>query len=380
MNQKELSELKRRFRPDKSAIHRIYGCFVNGNKEIVSYLDESMGRMPEEESAQYLGFLKKALSGTLGKQLIDIVFSTQQVMEGEEHKLLSALRNSQLKDAQARETFYRKVIDALELDGNYLILLAHDAYDVPRRGKDDQLQEDSDTVFSYVVCCICPVKERKLELGYFPGENEFHSCAGQVVSPPELGFLFPAFDNRCANLYNALFYSKKADELHQEFIDAVFHTEPPMSAAEQKEAFRSALREGLGEACTVEVVQAIHERLLEQISQHKESKDPEPLEVTVQDISTILRDCGVEDAPIAAFQEQCRTLLGEGVLNPANLIDPRRFEIKTEAAAVTVDAERSYLVELREIDGRKYLLVPADTGVEINGFSLSSTASEPIKA
>ena len=380
MNQKELSELKRRFRPDKSAIHRIYGCFVNGNKEIVSYLDESMGRMPEEESAQYLGFLKKALSGTLGKQLIDIVFSTQQVMEGEEHKLLSALRNSQLKDAQARETFYRKVIDALELDGNYLILLAHDAYDVPRRGKDDQLQEGSDTVFSYVVCCICPVKERKLELGYFPGENEFHSCAGQVVSPPELGFLFPAFDNRCANLYNALFYSKKADELHQEFIDAVFHTEPPMSAAEQKEAFQSALREGLGEACTVEVVQAIHERLLEQISQHKESKDPEPLEVTAQDISTILRDCGVEDAPIAAFQEQCRTLLGEGVLNPANLIDPRRFEIKTEAAAVTVDAERSYLVELREIDGRKYLLVPADTGVEINGFSLSSTASEPIKA
>ena len=110
MNQKELSELKRRFRPDKSAIHRIYGCFVNGNKEIVSYLDESMGRMPEEESAQYLGFLKKALSGTLGKQLIDIVFSTQQVADSQEHKLLSALRDSQLKDAQARETFYHGLI------------------------------------------------------------------------------------------------------------------------------------------------------------------------------------------------------------------------------------------------------------------------------
>ena len=189
MNQKELSELKRRFRPDKSAIHRIYGCFVNGNQEIVSYLDESMGRMPEEESAQYLGFLKKALSGTLGKQLIDIVFSTQQVADSQEHKLLSALRDSQLKDAQARETFYRKIIDALELDGNYLILLAHDAYDVPRRGKDDRLQEDSDTVFSYLVCCVCPVKDSKVELGYFPGENEFHSRAGQVVAPPELGFL-----------------------------------------------------------------------------------------------------------------------------------------------------------------------------------------------
>ena len=355
MNQKELSELKRRFRPDKSAIHRIYGCFVNGNQEIVSYLDESMGRMPEEESAQYLGFLKKTLSGTLGKQLIDIVFSTQQVADSPEHKLLSALRDSQLKDAQARETFYHKIIDALELDGNYLILLAHDAYDVPRRGKDDRLQEDSDTVFSYLVCCVCPVKDSKVELGYFPGENEFHSRAGQVVAPPELGFLFPAFDGRAANLYNALFYSKKADQIHQEFIDAVFHTEPPMSAAEQKEAFQSALREGLGDACTVEVVQAIHERLLDRMARHKESKDPEPLEVTAQ---------------------ECRELLGEGVLNPANLIDPRRFEFKTEAAAVTVDPERSYLVELREIDGRKYLLVPADAGVEINGFALSSAAGE----
>ena len=309
MNQKELSELKRRFRPDKSAIHRIYGCFVNGNQEIVSYLDESMGRMPEEESAQYLGFLKKALSGTLGKQLIDIVFSTQQVADSQEHKLLSALRDSQLKDAQARETFYRKIIDALELDGNYLILLAHDAYDVPRRGKDDRLQEDSDTVFSYLVCCVCPVKDSKVELGYFPGENEFHSRAGQVVAPPELGFLFPAFDGRAANLYNALFYSKKADQIHQEFIDAVFHTEPPMSAAEQKEAFQSALREGLGDACTVEVVQAIHERLLDRMARHKESKDPEPLEVTAQDVAAILRDCGVGEEPIAAFQEECRELV-----------------------------------------------------------------------
>ena len=371
MNQKELSELRRRFRPDKSAIHRIYGCFVNGNKEIVSYLDESMGRMPEEESEQYLGFLKKALSGTLGKNLIDIVFSTQQVMDSEEHKLLSALRNSELKDAQARDTFYHKVIDALELEGNYLILLAHDAYDVPRRGKDDRLQEDSDAVFSYLVCCVCPVKDSKVELGYFPGENEFHSRTGQVVAPPELGFLFPAFDNRAANLYNALFYSRKADQIHQELIDAVFHTEPPMSAAEQKEAFQSALREGLGDACTVEVIQAIHERLLDRMTQHKESKDLEPLEITAQDVGAILRDCGVAEEQIHTFQDQCRQQLGEGVLNPANLIDSRRFEIKTEAAAITVDPERSYLVELREINGRSYLLVPADAGVEINGFALS---------
>ena len=377
MNQKELSELKRRFRPDRSAIQRIYGCFVNGNKEIVSYLDEAMGRMPQEESAQYLGFLKKTLSGAPGRQLIDIVFSTQQVADSPEHRLLSALRGTQLKDARVREEFYQKVIESLELEGNYLILLAHDAYDVPRRGRDDAPQGESDRVFSYIVCCVCPVKERRAELGYFPGDNEFHSQGGQVVAPPELGFLFPAFDNRAANLYNALFYARKADELHQEFIDVLFHTEPPMSAAEQREAFQTALADGLGEGCTVEVVQAIHERLLDRITRHKETKDPEPLEVTAQDVAAILRDCGTAEEEIDAFQSRCRELLGDRVLNPANLIDPKRFEVKTQNACVSVAPEQSYLVELRELDGRTYLLLPAGGGLEINGFPLPGAAGEP---
>lgn len=79
MNQKEINELRRRFRPEKSAISRVYGCYVNSSKEIVSDLDESLGMMPQEESEKYLSLLKKGLSGSLGKNLIDIVFSTQQV-------------------------------------------------------------------------------------------------------------------------------------------------------------------------------------------------------------------------------------------------------------------------------------------------------------
>ena len=378
MNQKELSELKRRFRPDKSAIHRIYGCFVNGNQEIVSYLDESMGRMPEEESAQYLGFLKKALSGTLGKQLIDIVFSTQQVADSQEHKLLSALRDSQLKDAQARETFYRKIIDALELDGNYLILLAHDAYDVPRRGKDDQLQEDSDTVFSYLVCCVCPVKDSKVELGYFPGENEFHSrSAGQVVAPPELGFLFPAFDNRSANLYNALYYTRQTDLIHQEFIDALFRTEPPMSADEQKETFHTALAESLDGACSMEVVRAVHQQLRDKLLQHKEERDPEAPSISPKEVDAILHNCGVEEEKVQAFHKSCAAQFGEGVpLNPANLINSGRFEIKTENATILIDPDYSYLVETRSINGRTYLLLPAD-GMEVNGLAVDLRDHQP---
>ena len=383
MNQKEVSELRRRWRPEKNAVSRIYGCYVNSNKEIVSDLDESLGAMPEEEAEKYLGLLKKSLSGTLGKNLIDIVFSTQQVMDSEEHKLLSALHSSALKDGQARSSFYRKVIDGLDMgESSYLLLMACDAYDVPRRGKDGDIQADSsEDVFTYILCCVCPVKLGKAELNYFPGDNEFHYTAGQVVSAPELGFLFPAFDDRAANIYNALFYSRKADDIHQEFIDAVFHTEPPMSAAEQREAFQSALAEGLEDACSVEVARSIHERLTEQIARHKESKSPEPLVLAVSDIGEILRDCGVPQERINAFKENCGEKFGENaVLNPANLIDAGKFEVKTSQVTVSVSPEQSYLVETRTIDGKKYLLIPAEEDVEVNGqtvrFEAAASVSE----
>jgi len=378
MNQKELGELRRRFRPEKSAVSRIYGCYVNGSsREIISYLDESLGTMPLEEAEKYLSLLKKALSGSLGRNLIDVVFSTQQVTDSDEHRLLSALRESQLKDGEIRENFYRAVIDALDMgDSNYIILLAHDAYDVPRRGKDGENDPDgSDEVFSYIVCSICPVKNCKMELGYFPGENEFHSCAaGQIISAPELGFLFPAFDDRAANIYNALFYSRKADAIHQEFIDAVFRTEPPMSAAEQREAFENALTGALEDACSLEVVQAVHGQLLEKLDQHKESGGLEPLTLSAGELGGILRDCGVPEERAEAFQERCGEAFSGAVLNPENLIDRKHFDIRTEQVTISVDPEYSYLVETRVIDGRKYLLIPAEEGVEVNGLPVELEA------
>ena len=375
MNQKEIGELRRRFRPEKNAISRIYGCYVNSRREVIAYVDGSLGTMPQEEAEKYLELLKKALSGTPGKNLIDMVFSTRQVVDSEEHRRLMALRDSQLRDREIREEFYRKVIDSLEMDGsNYLILLAHDSYDLPHRDRNgDRQAGDSEEVFSYIVCCICPVKDGKPALGYCPGEQEFHSCLSlQIVAPPELGFLFPAFDDRAANIYSALAYSKKPDQLHQEFLDAIFHIEePPMSAGEQRQAFENALVQSMEGGCSLEVVQAVHERLALRIEEHKESKDPEPLAVTAREVGTILRDCGVEEPQVEAFCQSCGRQFGEGAaLSPANLIDSKRFQVRTGDATLTLAPDRSYLLETRVIEGRKYLLVPVDGEMEVNGLAV----------
>ncbi len=380
MNQKEVGELRRRFQPDKSAVSRIYGCFVNGNKEILLELDQSLGLLPKEDAEQYLTLLKKTLSGTLDKQLLPITFSTQQVMEGAEHRLLSDLRACRLENADARRSLCQKIIDSVELECNYLILLAFDRYDVPWQGTDGQKADDmSQTVFSYFVCAVCPIAESDPALGYFPKERTFRTVAGQTVAMPEVGFLFPAFDDRAANLYNALFYTRKADLAHEELIGKVFGAPPPLTAPQQRESFHSILSRSLEEECGMDVAQAVHEQLVTCIADHKESRDPEPPAVRTDDLAAMLQSCGVSKERVSRFRDTCREEFGEdAALNPVNLIGGRRFEIKTERATLSVAAEDSYLVEERIINGRRYLLIPAEDGMELNGLPIriSRTVSE----
>ena len=379
MNQKEIGELRRRFRPNKNAIGRIYGCYAAPRGEVIAELDQPLSLISEDEAERYLGLLKKTMSGTMGRNLMDIEFETRQVAEGEENRLLRALRDCALKDEGLRRTFFQRAVQSLgtAMEDNYVILLAHDTYDVPFKGKDGETQDDaSDQVFSYLVCAVCPVKEGKPGLGYFPVERQFHNArAGELVTPPELGFVYPAFDNRAANLYNALYYVRKPEQLYGAFISGVLGAEPPMSAPEQRGAFEAALSDALGSECSLEVVQAVHEQVRERIEVHKENHDPEPLTLTAGQVGGMLRECGIEEARVSAFQDYCGQQFGEDAqLDPNNIIDSRRFVIKAGEITVTVKPELSGQVEARVIGGRKYILIPAGEGVEVNGLPVELDA------
>ena len=373
MNQKELGEIRRRFRPDHNNIQHIYGCYVNTNKEIIASFDESLGLLSQNETEKYLSLLKKALSGSLGKNLLDISFATRQVMDGEEYKLLSQLRKTELQDAALREDFCRCIIDGLDMeDRNYLILMAYDVYDVPHYGKDGNRDDEGGELYKYLVCCVCPVKESKAELGYTPEEKRFHTAAiGQVVGAPELGFLFPTFDERATNIYNALFYTKDSGKSHEDFVGAVFHSAAPMPAGRQKELFGEILSGSLEKDCSFDVVQSVHEQLSERLTMHKESKDPEPLTLTSAEMGEILENSGVSPEQTEAFCRRCDEEMGADTpLRPANISSASKMEIQTPEVKISVDPKYSYLIEGRIIDGHKYLLISADAGVELNGLAV----------
>ncbi len=380
MNDKEIGEIRRHLRREKSNITAIYGCYVNENKEIITKFRQSTGMMPENESDKYFALLRRTLSGSLGKNLIDITFKTSQVAGSAEHQLLMDLRKCQLKDEALLDSFYQKVIESVVMEGNYLILLSCDSYDVPFKSKDDSFQKDqSEETYTYILCTICPVKQTKANLHYVPEEKLFHDGAmNQMVSAPVLGFLFPAFDNRATNIYNALYYTKDIKDSQDGFIESVFNTPVPQPAAQQKKSFEALLTTALGEECSLDVVQTVHDELCQRIEMHKEAKVAEPLMISKEEVKSVLQSCGVSDNHISKFSVDYDEAFGfEADLHPKNIIDNKHFELKTPDVVIKVDPTRSDLIETRIIGGVKYILICADEDVEVNGVNIHIKDKEP---
>ena len=374
MNRKEIAEIRRRLNPDKNAISCIRGCYVNEKREIVSAFNYSLLSLPMEEQEKYLAIFKRTLAGVPGRNLIDIEFRPDQVMDDEAHQLLMGLRNTALTVYAGVEKLCRKIIDSLELEGNYLILMMHDAYDVPFRHTDENKSDlISEEVFNYMLVSICPVKLTKPALSYFSEDNAFHSRdLDWVVSGPELGFMFPTFDDRATNIYSALYFTRDAANAHDEFVDAVFHCDAPMPAAEQREVFQSVLEDTLDEDLSFEVVQTVHEQLRDMLQAHDQDKTAEPLTISRKEMSGMLQNCGVPEEKVAAFEEKYDAEFGQGMsLNAVNIAEPKKFELRTPDVVVQVKPERSDLIETRVIDGQRYILIRAEEGVEVNGVNIA---------
>ncbi len=373
MNEKEIAEIRKRFRVDKSNITRIRGCYISEKKEIISRFDQSVALMSAEETEEIFAILKKTLSGSVGKNLIDIRFTNNQVLDSEEHRLLSALKESSLSDSDAVEKLIETVRSSLATEGCYMILLASDTYDVPSYGSDGVRKDESSAMYSYILCSICPIKMTRAALGYSLPENRFKNVTPDwVISSPEAGFLFPAFDGRTANIYSSLFYTKSASDNHPELIEAVFKSEAPMPADEQKQSFGTLLRDTVSEECSYDVICAVQDKFGEMIEEHKASKDPDPLVISKHTVKDVLETCGVEEEKIEKFGEKFDSAFGaHAEIAPTNIVNVKQVEVKTPAVTVKLSSEASDLVETRVIDGQRYILIRADGPVEVNGVEIN---------
>ncbi len=385
MNKKEILEIRKQFTPANCAITRICGCYVDHEKNKKLESKDAFLSLPEEEAFKYFDIFKKTLSGTVGKNMLNMEFPIDAEMPGGTQEFLLKLRNSKLEDDMLLEEFYDKVIATYEYAENYYIILIHAMYDVPGKTSDDlEMFDASDEVYEYLLMSICPVSLSKAGLCYNAEDNRIEDrIRDWIVDMPDKGFLFPAFNDRSTDLHSMLYYTKKSSDLQPEMIDQLLGAKMPMSADDQKESFQMLIEDTLGEEGDYETVRNIHETLNDLIEEHKE--EPEPLALDMTEMKKVFEQSGVDAEKMENFERNFEENAGEkATLLASNITETKKFNIETPDVVIKVNPDRADLVETRIIDGRQCLVIPVDDHIEVNGINVrtisrkSSPAGEDV--
>ena len=371
MNKKEILEIRKQFTPANCAITRICGCYVDHEKNKKLESKDAFLSLPEEEAFKYFDIFKKTLSGTVGKNMLNMEFPIDAEMPGGTQEFLLKLRNSKLEDDMLLEEFYDKVIATYEYAENYYIILIHAMYDVPGKTSDDlEMFDASDEVYEYLLMSICPVSLSKAGLCYNAEDNRIEDrIRDWIVDMPDKGFLFPAFNDRSTDLHSMLYYTKKSSDLQPEMIDQLLGAKMPMSADDQKESFQMLIEDTLGEEGDYETVRNIHETLNDLIEEHKE--EPEPLALDMTEMKKVFEQSGVDAEKMENFERNFEENAGEkATLLASNITETKKFNIETPDVVIKVNPDRADLVETRIIDGRQCLVIPVDDHIEVNGINV----------
>ena len=371
MNRKEVLEIRKQFTPDNCAITRICGCYVDHEKNIIFESKEAFLSLPEEEEFKYFEIFRHTLSGTLGKNLVDMEFPLEQEKAGGTQEFLLKLRDTRLEDDALVQEFYKKIIGNYDYGENYYIILIHSVYDIPGKSTaGDEMFDASDEVYAHIMCSICPVKMSKAGLSYNAVTNSIADRVRDwVVEQPINGFLFPAFNDRSSDIHSVLTYAKNPEIEQPGLIETVLGSVMPLTPATQKETFQSILSETLEEDGNYEVIKSVYENLNEMIEENKDN--PEPLSFSKTEVKKLLENSGVPEKNMQTFEQVFDAHTnGEAELIATNIASTKSFGIETPDIVVKVNPERADLVETKLIDGRQCLVIAVDDHVEVNGISV----------
>lgn len=413
MNKKDILEIKRRFKKDACTFTRMCGCYVDADRNKVLTFGETFLNLEDEEFHKYLEIAKKVLSGTIGNNLLELEFPASEEEAGGKQQFLMGLRDSCLKSDELMEAFYDHVIDSYEYVGNYLILVFHDAYDVMTKTSDNNKLDESEEVYEYLLCAICPVTLTKPGLGYRADENRIGPrIRDWVVGVPDTGFVFPAFTDRSTDIHSVMFYTRDTKTPHAEFMENGLGCYGKMTATEKKLTFQDIVKDVIGEddeesdALFLGIQGNINDRIPVVA---EDEPEPEPVILTTADISEVLTESGCSEEQVAVIQKQYEDVFSEELPAAEQLVDPKLVEANAKRQdrlelvhqvenlkhqleetrslpvddADSVDAVKTYDVILRVkpekvgqihsdiINGQKCLIIPMeeDEHAAVNGVN-----------
>ena len=408
MNKKEVAEIKRRLKKESCTIQHMCGCYVDAEKNKLVTFSQNFLNLEEDEFYKYLEIAGKALSGTLGNNLLELEFPIDEEAVGGRQQILMALRASKLEDDALLDTYYDLIIDSYDYVGNYLITLYYDVYDVPLKGTDELAMDESDEVYEYLLCCICPVALSKPGLGYLEGEHRIGArIRDWVVGPTDTAFLFPAFNGRATDIHSTLVYTKNAKEPHAEFWANGLGCGTKRTATQKRDAFENMVVQTLGpdDEETKDTVLDVQQNLNDFILVEKEKVDKdEPILLDGEMITEILTDAGISEPKAEKITASYESFFEDTLPDAQELLDAKAIknnEVRVEkkqlqekvvdltkkledAGVITSDGtdidvvvkvtpEKVEEIHTAFVDGKRCLVIPMkeDEEAKINGETMS---------
>lgn len=428
MKKKDILELKKRFKKDHCTFTKMCGCYVSSEKHVLLKFRETFLNLDEDEYFKYLEIAKKVLSGTIGNNILELNFPLNEDFLNERQTFLMKLKSTQLKDDVILDDFYNSIISNYDYTGNFLIIVFHDAYDVVTKTTDNAKLDESEEVYEYVLCAICPVSLSSPGLRYFEEENKIKArIRDWVVENPINGFVFPAFINRSSDVNTVMYYTKNAKDSHPELMENALGCYSRQTATIQKETFQSIIKDSVGsdEKKANKVFMEIQENLNTMIDEHNsmhDYKDCEPISLSKKDVQNLLIESGVSeeitnkieksyeenfgnDLPLAeslidskALKENEQRKKEERLKKQVEVLQTRLEEVKNEAAVdkentslletddtvtsdnndvtsnydviVKVNPEKIPEIKSEMIDGKKYIIIPINENeqTKVNGL------------
>lgn len=407
MDKKGVAELKRRFTKENCTFTRLCGCYVDAGKNKVVDLSETFLNLEDEEFYKYLEIAKKTLSGTIGNNLLELNFPLDEEAAGGRQQFLLGLRESKLKNPELLERFYDMVIESYDYAGNYLILLFHDAYDVMTKTTDNNALDESEEVFEYLLCAICPVQLSKPGLGYREDENRIGPrIRDWVVSVPDSGFLFPAFTDRSTDIHSLMFYTKDTKAPHAEFMELGLGCGARRTATEQKMTFHSIVKQAYGDDVekSGEVLMEIQQNLNDLVEEKAELEE-DPVILTPELLINVMEESGVAPEKAEKIGKTCAEEFAEEAPLAENVVDSKALAaneqiqkekelvaqvevlqqqlkekqieeeadevVKTYDVVLRVKPEKVSQIKSEVINGQKCLVIPMaeDEHANVNGVN-----------
>lgn len=379
MNKKEIAELKKNFTDESGlfVIKKLLMAFVNAENSVLC--KNTMGYMTAEpcEKEMLLECLKKVISGTLGKNLVEYAFPNESYQEGGAQHTLYRVLSTGFEDDEATDEFLKRIAASADMGGNYAVISAVCTYSVPKKNKNDDILEDTDNDYKFIVTALCPANTGETGYFYDGGENNIEKkCHPEmmIARVPQDGFLFPVFSDRAADVNSVMYYTRSPKKPNLSVIEDVLEGTFSFSCNDEKEKFRSVVAQVCHDELSYSVITQVNDIIEDIVAQNK--NETEPTMINAARLKSILGDAGISDERLEAVDAVYEAVVGEFELTASNLIESKTT-LAAESITVNIGKDATDKVRTMAIQGRKCLVIDLDDPtVTINGIDTKVVPAE----